>query len=475
MPPKLTISQRARKLATIKDKLRDDLDDIKILVRRSFGSISTELADLEVALVEGCIELQEVCMLQRVLGASGQNRRHSIHGVFQAIDTMHRTMEEVGIRRKRHNGLSQGATLSQQLSTPESTEGMDAELEVVAGDVEADGDPSRALPDAKATTNSTLTQDALTNKRTTAFSQDNVFSVSPFALDLACQLRLSTLASIRDEVFTGAMLAQRKLVAAKRWVPDAPCPLAASVDGLINEILAMKKQLLVESPSMSVASLPMVQYPLASINIKQMKQQQQQRTGSPPRQTTSPRPVPAASPSLNRNSIVLHASRAGTAFVEGAEAEVILAERPARSHSMRLKKFYLESNTSQGRRGPLSPPPISPTENNLPLEQQLSSDDVQRLLRSVKAELQKQPVAQTMVSLCRRPNVPTKFNSSPLCKTPSSKSRQGTPALLTSPMQYKTPLRTAATPGPNGAEHHPALIALYPQRSLSRGGIATRN
>lgn len=460
MPPKLSVSQRARKLVLVKDKLRDDLDDIKILVRRTFGAISTELVDFENELVEGCSMLQENCVLQRVMGSNvASQRRTSIHQVFQTIDAMHRSMEEAGIRRKRHNNVSNAGNSTQLPQADFGAEVADGE----ASDPPAE--PSKELNETK----STLTQDALSNKRTTAFSHDNVFSISPFALDLACQLRLSTLSSIRDEVLTGAMLAQRKLVAAKRWVPDAPCPLAASVDGLINEIQAMKKQLLLESPSVSVASLPMVQYPLASINIKQMKHQQNQRTSSPPRQaTSSPRPMPAAAP-LGGNTIVLQASRTGTAFIEGADARIILAEQQSRLHSTKLKKFL---DSTQGRRGPtpISPTPVSPIE---PQVEQLSSDDVQKLLRSVKAELQKQPQINSNVEAAAAAEtfVPTKFTSSPLCKTPSSKSRQATPS-LTSPVPHKFPSRAALTPGPS--DHRlESSITVLPQRSYSRGGVAT--
>lgn len=476
MPANNVITRKIRNVSSVKDKLRDDLDDIKILVRRSFGAIVTELADLEVALVEGCSVIQEECVLQRVLGstAAASSRRNSIHGVFQAIDIMHRSMEEAGIRRKRLNGVSNPTQKADSPSVSNSllneTSGITSSIvEDILLEVGAESDEiivrSAAPADSKG---STLTQDALSNRRTAAFSAEDVFSISPYALEQACQLRLATLTSIRDEVFTGAMQAQRKLVAARRWVPDAPCPLAASVEGLICEIQAMKKQLLVDSPSMSMASLPMVQYPLASINIKQMKhhmQQQQQRTGSPPRQSTSPRPLPSSvSPLLDSNSI-LHASRTGTALVEGAHAQAMFAER-VQTQQRRVKKVLSDSMSLHSRRGlvPVSSIPMSPPDANGTEHLQISSDDVQRLLRSVKAELQKQPNQQgeTISTF-----VPTKFGASPLCKTPN-RTRMATPQ-VSSPTPTK--ISRGATPvTAQGSAQRPSPL---PPRLLSRGSAVT--
>lgn len=444
-----------KELTVAKNSLRDELFDMKSYVRRSFGTLSSEVTELEEQIVTYCANYTEEAILKRILGNDTGTQRQSVAAVFKAIDAMHSAMEHAGVRRRRSSQFSSAVVpkmptqqvspgcaaeqvehleaeelqsceqpLMQQctsvITTVESPEGeepltvpamsqlqatlSDDDHKVTFLDQHSDHERDDGDVDGRLAMESTLlTAGSRSRLRSQSFSHGDLFSVTSFALQESSQMRLDTLACLRNEILESALLAQRKLVAAKRWVPDAPNPLAASVEGLINEVAAMKRQLLEDAPSVTVASLPMVQFPLPSMNVKQMKQQQLKLS---PRRCQSPIRSPTQNSALLPPVAFLKAQRTGTLLVEGPSAVEDNSRRrladTALAHK-RLRRLLCGGETTVlpeelvERTAQTPPPPkhaaelgeaLSPDVAIIRQREHTRFDDIQKILKSVKYEIQ---------------------------------------------------------------------------------------
>ena len=294
-------------LSQTKDALRDEVLDLKTAVRRSFSALSDDMTSCEEQITRAIPGFAgRIVFEQLTVGGSP-----SVQRLCDRIDKLHEAMDYAGLRPtpaassrmlqrrqvQRQQNIPSLSHPSEVMRTVDNAPLDGADLPSPScGNKDYDG-PSRNddereevdgddSPQQHFPTSSEHRDNLFTRHRTRAFC-DPVRDGTSAGMGDNIAVRLYTIDVLLTTLLPGFVQAHAKLAAAKKWEAEAPNPLVGSVEGVLQENASLKRLISMETPSVSVAALPMSQFPHASSFVAKRLTE---RSRSPPPLLSNPSP-----------------------------------------------------------------------------------------------------------------------------------------------------------------------------------------